>query len=156
MSNNSKNELIWRVVDRLRYMQVTNDLFDQAAADRLGVNRTDFRVLDVLQRQGPMTPSSLAEQNDLSRPAMTTVIDRLEKAGYARRAADPTDRRRVTIEITPLAVNRAMELYAPFAEASQAEFGRYTVKELETIARFLDSCIGINEVQLERVRPAGT
>jgi DNA-binding MarR family transcriptional regulator len=153
MSNSSKAELTSRVGDLLRATQITNDLFDQAAADRLGVNRTDFRVLDVLEREGPITPSRLAERNDLSRPAMTTVIDRLEKAGYARRGSDSADRRRVLVEITPLARRRALDIYAPFGEITEAEFGRYTTKELELIARFLGHCIELTEAQLERVRP---
>jgi DNA-binding MarR family transcriptional regulator len=140
------------VLDLLRAMQVTNDLFDQAAAERLGVNRTDFRVLDVLERQGPITPSRLAELNDLSRPAMTTVIDRLEKARYARRAADSSDRRRVLVEITPLARRRAMEIYAPLGETSQAALGRYTAKELEIISRFLHHSIELTNAGLGRIR----
>jgi DNA-binding MarR family transcriptional regulator len=150
MSNRSKDELIGDVTDRLRLMQVTTDLFDQSAAERLGVNRTDLRVLDVLERRGPMTPSRLAELNDLSRPAMTTVIDRLELAGYARRTVDPSDRRRILVEISPLARRRAMAIYAPLGEASRAGFARFTKEELDIVARFLARCIEVTEGQLER------
>jgi DNA-binding MarR family transcriptional regulator len=139
-------------MDRLRAMGATTDLFDQAAADRLGVNRTDLRVLDLLEWNGPTTPSRLAELNELSRPAMTTVVDRLEKAGYARRVADPTDRRRVLVEITPLARRRAMEIYGPIGEDSYSGFSGYTTKELEIISSFLDHSIALTETQLERLR----
>src|SRR5918999_5987914 len=93
MSNKSKEELIEEVRGRLRSMGMANDLFDAAASRRLGVNRTDLRVMDVLQRNGPMTISRLAEMNQLSRPAMTTVVDRLQKAGYARRRPHTEDPR---------------------------------------------------------------
>jgi DNA-binding MarR family transcriptional regulator len=152
LSNSTKIELTDQVLDRLRVMQVTTDLFDQAAAERLGVNRTDFRVLDVLERLGPLTPSRLAELNDLSRPAMTTVIDRLEKAGYARRAADASDRRRVLVEITPLASRRANEIYTPLGDVSRAELRRYTVNELEIVSRFLGHATELTERELQRVR----
>jgi DNA-binding MarR family transcriptional regulator len=153
MSNRSKDELIGEVMDRLRAMGATTDLFDQAAAERLGVNRTDLRVLDLLGRHGPTSPSRLAELNDLSRPAMTTVIDRLEKAGYARRVADSSDRRRVLVEITPLASRRAMEIYGPFAELSFTGFNGYTAKELEVISSFLAKSVELTEAQLEKIRP---
>jgi DNA-binding MarR family transcriptional regulator len=152
MSNRSKIELIEEIMGRLRDMGATNDLFDQAAAERLGVNRTDLRVLDMLERNGPMTPSRLAELNDLGRPAMTTVIDRLENARYARRVADPSDRRRVLVEITPLARRRAMEIFGPFAELSHDGFGGYTTKELELISSFLDRSIELTESHLTRIR----
>jgi DNA-binding MarR family transcriptional regulator len=140
-------------MDRLRAMGATTDRFDEAAAERLGVNRTDLRVLDMLEWNGPTTPSRLAELNDLSRPAMTTVVDRLEKAGYARRAVDPSDRRSVLVEITPLARKRAMEIYGPFGEISYAGFSGYKAKELEVISSFLDRSIELTEAQLDRVRP---
>jgi DNA-binding MarR family transcriptional regulator len=152
MSNRSKIELIWEVMSLLRAMGMTTDRFDQAAAERLGVNRTDFRVLDMLERNGPLPPSRLAELNDLSRPAMTTVIDRLEKARYARRVPDPSDRRRVLVEITPLARRRAMDIYRPIGEVSQQAFGDYTAEELEVIASFLARSIELTEEQLEGLR----
>jgi DNA-binding MarR family transcriptional regulator len=138
---------------RLRAMGMTTDRFDQAAAQRLGLNRTDLRVLDMLERNGPLPPSRLAELNDLGRPAMTTVIDRLEKARYARRVPDPSDRRSVLVEITPLARRRAMEVYGPLAELSYEGFGDFTAAELEVIARFLDRSIELTEAQIDRVRP---
>ncbi|MDQ3849290.1 MAG: MarR family transcriptional regulator [Actinomycetota bacterium] len=153
MSNRSKKELIEEITDRLRVMQVTTDLFDDAAAARLGVNRTDLRLLDVLERLGPLTPSRLAELNDLSRPAMTTAIDRLERAGYARRVPDLTDRRRLLVEIDPRARRRAMEIYGPFADCSQTEFARYTGQELDVIDRFLAHAIELTRAQLARIRP---
>jgi DNA-binding MarR family transcriptional regulator len=152
MSNRSKIELIQEVMNRLRAMGMTTDRFDQAAAERLGVNRTDLRVLDMLERNGPLPPSRLAELNDLGRPAMTAVIDRLEKARYARRVADKSDRRRVLVEITPLARRRAMEIYGPIGEVSFAGFGEFTAAELEVISRFLDRSIELTETQIQGLR----
>jgi DNA-binding MarR family transcriptional regulator len=152
MANKSKSELIWEISDRLREMQVAADLFDDAAAEALGVNRTDHRVLDVLDRQGPLPAGRLAELNHLSPPAMTTVIDRLEKAGYARRVPDPEDRRRVLVEVTPRMRRRAMEIYAPFAEISEREFGRYSVAELELISDLLARSTELSNRQLEKLR----
>ena len=137
-------------------MQVETDLFDDAAAERLGVNRTDLRVLDLLERLGPLTPSRLADLNHLSRPAMTAVIDRLERAGYARRAADSSDRRRFLVEVTPVARRRAMEIYGPLAERSQREFAGFTANELEIVSRFLERAIELTHEQLERIPADGS
>ncbi len=152
MANRLKIEVIREIGERMRVMQVATDLFDDAVAEQLGINRTDLRVLDVLERLGPLTPSRLAELNHLSRPAMTAVIDRLQRAGYARRIADPSDRRQLLVEITPGARRRAMEIYGPFVERSQRQFRGYTANELEAVSRFLEDAIGVTEAQLERIR----
>jgi DNA-binding MarR family transcriptional regulator len=151
MSNRSKAELIDAVRGRFRTIGVTNDLFDAAASRRLGVNRTDLRVMDFLQRNGPVPISRLADMNQLSRPAMTTVIDRLERAGYARRSRDPDDRRSVLVELTPLAQERAWEIYGPFVDLSTDQFSRYSAAELELFDRFLEHANAITERRLEEI-----
>jgi DNA-binding MarR family transcriptional regulator len=152
MSNRSKDELIWEITAALRAMQVAADLFDDASAELLGVNRTDHRALDILDQEGPMTAGLLAEKNHLSPAAMTTAIDRLEQKGYARRFADPDDRRRVLVEITPLARRRSMKIYGPLAEQSRKLASRYTASELEAIARFATDATAINAEELERLK----
>ena len=139
MSNNTKEDLIGRVIGRLREMELASDLLDDAAAARMGLNRTDHRAMDVLERESPITPSRLAELCGLSRGAVTTVIDRLERAGYARRTPDPEDRRSVLVEMTPEARERAMGIYGPIGERAFAAFQRFTVAELETVERFLQT-----------------
>jgi DNA-binding MarR family transcriptional regulator len=151
MSNKSKEELIAEVRGRLRSMGMANDLFDAAASRRLGVNRTDLRVMDHLQRNGPMTISRLADMNQLSRPAMTTVVDRLEKAGYATRRADPDDRRQVVVELTPKAQKQAWEIYGPFVDITEGEYRHYSADELATIERFLKQSTEITERHLEDI-----
>jgi DNA-binding MarR family transcriptional regulator len=151
MSNKSKEELIAEVRGRLRSMGMANDLFDAAASRRLGVNRTDLRVMDYLQRNGPMTISRLADMNQLSRPAMTTVVDRLEKAGYATRRADPDDRRQVVVELTPKAQKQAWEIYGPFVDITEGEYRHYSADELATIERFLKQSTEITERHLEDI-----
>ena len=59
-------------------------LFNQQLADRLGINATDYQILNLLDLFGPATPGDLAQLTDLSSGGMTVVIDRLEKAGYLR------------------------------------------------------------------------
>jgi DNA-binding MarR family transcriptional regulator len=57
---------------------------------KLGINRTDLRCLNIVDNQGPMTAGRLAELSGLTTAAVTTVLDRLERAGYARRVRNQT------------------------------------------------------------------
>ena len=97
---------------------MVNDIADQAVADYLGINRTDARCLDIIERLGGVTAGRLARESGLSTGAVTTVLDRLERAGYARRTSDPDDRRRVLVEMTPAAREANEELYRPLVEAA--------------------------------------
>jgi DNA-binding MarR family transcriptional regulator len=151
LSKHTREELIAQLADGIRAMQIESDLFDEAVCARLGVNRTDHRLLDVLEREGPMTAGRLAEINDLSPAATTVAIDRLERAGYARRRRDPDDRRRVVVEITPTARRRAETIYAPLAAASAHAFARYPVRDLEAVARFLTDATAITAEQRGRL-----
>src|SRR6185295_6821014 len=72
-------------------------LFQQAIADRLGLNTTDLMCLSFLSDTEPLTAGQLAEATGLTTGSVTVMIDRLEKAGYAQREKDPTDRRRVLV-----------------------------------------------------------
>src|SRR3954469_22481009 len=96
-----KRELFTELIDEVRTSQLATDRYDQAVADALGLNRTDMRCADVLDREGPVTAGRLAEATGLTSGAITTAIDRLERAGIARRRPDPGDRRRVLVEIEP-------------------------------------------------------
>ena len=67
--------------------------YHNTVAARLGLNPTDHRCLDLLHGQGEVTAGGLAEWTGLTTGAVTGMIDRLERAGFIRREAHPTDRR---------------------------------------------------------------
>ena len=48
-----------------------------------------MQLLHMLQLYGPSTPSRLAAWTRLSSGGVTVALDRLEKAGYLRREANP-------------------------------------------------------------------
>lgn len=52
------------------------------------------------------TPAQLAQECRVTRAGMTGRLDRLEAAGHITREADPQDRRRVIVRVTP--AGRAM------------------------------------------------
>src|SRR5437763_16142420 len=94
----------------VRANQRATDVVDDLICQLLGINRTDARCLDILDERGRMNAGDLAEASRLTTGAITAVIDRLERAGLARRVPDPADRRRVLVEPTPKAYQIAAEL----------------------------------------------
>jgi DNA-binding MarR family transcriptional regulator len=122
--------------DEFRAGQNATDMVDQAAADLLGVNRTDARCLDILDRLGRITAGRLAEESGLTTGAVTAMIDRLERAGHVRRVRDEEDRRRVLVEVTPRTRKMAEKLYEPLS-ARWAEVSKeFTNEQLEFLLEF--------------------
>jgi DNA-binding MarR family transcriptional regulator len=57
--------------------------------------------LNIVESRGGLTAGELATAAGLTTGAITGVIDRLERAGYARRVRDSRDRRKISLEVTP-------------------------------------------------------
>ena len=113
-----KSELIAELFSAVRANQLATDKMDDAAARGMGVNRTDARALDIVERLGPVTAGRLSIDAGLTSGAVTAVIDRLVDKGYVRRVPDPTDRRRVLIEKTAKLDEVSKRFYGPLAERS--------------------------------------
>jgi DNA-binding MarR family transcriptional regulator len=139
------------LIDEVRRSQSATDRFDQAVADALGLNRTDMRCLDVLEREGSVTAGRLAEETGLTSGAMTTALDRLERVGYIRRVRDVGDRRRVLVEVTPQALTDAGRFYSEHAALSERLYHRYSEKQLELLLQFVREGREFNEGHAARV-----
>ena len=128
-------------------------LFHQAIANLAGVSVTDLKCLDYVDRVGDVTAGDLARLTGLTTGAITAAIDRLEKAGLARRERSETDRRKVFIR---LCESPAMARIAPFYDALGRESAqmitRYSVRELETIKDFCERCIEMMRRQTEAIQ----
>ena len=150
MSKNSRSELILELVAAVRASQTATEMLDAAIADYLGIHDTDFRCLDILDQDGPMTAGRLAQRARLSPAAMTTLLDRLERKGLARRARDDADRRRVLVEVTPKLREMSVELYGTPEQAS-AGLNAYTDEELELLTSFMRAGVEFQEEKMRRL-----
>lgn len=125
-----------------------------AVANQLGLPLTDVQCIGLIA-EGPATPTLLAARLGLTTGATTKVLDRLERGGYAQRAADPADRRRVTVTATPEGLARLAVPYAPIAEAFAHVFDTYTDDELATVLRFMRESSAVADTQIDRIRRTG-
>jgi DNA-binding MarR family transcriptional regulator len=121
----------------LRGWQTDQDIFDEAAATYAGLNRTDTRVIDIVERAGRITAGELGAQARLTSGAVTAVVDRLEKAGLVRRVRDTVDRRRVMVEITPQVGVLMGPVFGPVAEEAYRNMREYSDEEFELLIEFL-------------------
>jgi DNA-binding MarR family transcriptional regulator len=153
MQGKSKDELIGDVITSYRIATNRDVAFDKLAAARLGVSVTDLHCLNVVESREGVTAGELATQSGLTTGAVTAVIDRLERAGFARRVRDERDRRKVIVEVTPAFYERAAEIWGPVAAEWQRDLAdRFTAAELATIADFLRRVDALGARHAERVR----
>lgn len=137
MSRRIRDELEVAGFEEIRGWQTDQDMFDQAVADYAGLNRTDTRCIDLLERHGPMTAGQLATEARLTTGAITAVVDRLERLGLARRTRDTVDRRRVLVEATPLIGQWLRPIFEPFVTQGHTFLEEYSDEELSVLLRFL-------------------
>lgn len=152
-SNSHKSALGDRLGDLVRESQRGTDITDDLLCQLLGINRSDARCLDILDQRGRMTAGALAQESGLSTGAITAVIDHLEKAGYAQRVPDPSDRRRVMVELTDKARQAGYDLMAgPMMEAGEALIRDYSERDLELMIDFMERAAEIRENHIAWLR----
>jgi DNA-binding MarR family transcriptional regulator len=112
-------------------------LFHASVASLLDLHPTDYKVLGILERSGPLSAGEIARRSGLASASVTNLIDRLEAKRFVRRVADPTDRRRVLVEAIPDRLTGAGALFASTRRSLARLFDRYSEGELAVIADFL-------------------
>lgn len=138
-----------------RELSAATIMFHAAIAERLGLSTTDHKALDLIHRHAPLHAGQLAKHTGLTTAAITGVVDRLEKAGYVKREADPNDRRRVVINPVPDRAEEIQHLFAPLSEAITALSSTYSDAELEIIYDFVTKAVEILHQQTRRLRDQG-
>ena len=74
-----------------------------AATEGFGITLEQFHVLRHI-RKGYRSVSELAEKKQISRPAVSQAVEVLVEKGLVTRTQESGDRRCVSLELTPLAV----------------------------------------------------
>jgi DNA-binding MarR family transcriptional regulator len=136
VANKTRAQLEAEAVEAMRGWQTDQDLFDDAAAIYAGLNRTDTRAIDILDRLGPMTAGRLASEARLTSGAVTALVDRLEAAALVRRTRDTADRRRVMIEITPKVAELMAPVFGPVADEGYRQIKEYSDEDVAKMLEF--------------------
>jgi DNA-binding MarR family transcriptional regulator len=149
-----REEIIQAIIEKRREMSTETIMFHQAVADELGLHITDHKCLDLIRYYGAMPAGGLAELTGLTTGAVTGIIDRLEKAGYVRRANDPKDRRRTIVEPTR---NKKLErkiemIFTPFHERMHKLLTSYSDSELAFLLDVLTKSLDQSHQELMKLR----
>lgn len=138
MSNEATTASVAEIVANLQTFNARLLVHSLQAAEALSLIPTDLVCMCLLQLFGPTTPGRLAEATGLSTGALTGVVDRLERAGYATRAQDPHDRRRVIVAPDLKRFGRDIQRHMPTRAPADLQFLRgYSPAQLRAVRRFV-------------------
>ena len=125
--------------------------FHQVTATKNGLSITDSKTISILIQEGPKTAGELAKRLSLTTGAVTSVMDRLEKAGFIKRVSDPDDRRKVIVEINQSKLKKLGKPYESVSVAFHKLVANYSIKELKFLVGFYKSSIEITRAEIEKL-----
>jgi DNA-binding MarR family transcriptional regulator len=127
-------------------------VFRYAIAERLGLTVSDLECLDYLGDVGSATAGQVAERTNLTTGAVTSMLRRLQQAGYVTAERDPADRRRVIVTLRPERIAELERPYERFAEQAGQLIEGYRVEEVMLLVRHHDRMQAMYLAELDRLR----
>ncbi len=96
-----------------------------------------FRVMFTIWVSGPLEPRRIAYLAGISRAAVSSVLNTLERDGLVERARDQADRRLVTVRLTPEGLRRLQAAYRRQNRREQELLAPLGPAELATFTKLL-------------------
>ncbi len=149
-----KDQRLQALLQAIRNYDTETSMLHQTVADRVGLSLTCLECIDFLARFGPMPAGRLAELTGLTTGAITGVIDRLEKAGFARRFSDAKDRRLTIIELVwnDETERNLTEIFIPLSKKLESLAAAYSEDELALLVEFISKAAEISQAESVRLR----
>ncbi|MGA4727330.1 MarR family winged helix-turn-helix transcriptional regulator [Micromonospora taraxaci] len=147
------------IADLMRAGRETSRLsmvFRYAIAERLGLTVSDLECLDYLADAGSATAGQVAERTNLTTGAVTSMLRRLQQAGYVTAERDPADRRRVIVTLRPERIAEVKRPYESFAERAERLIEGYSVEEVTLLVRHNERLQAMYLAELDRLRGGDT
>ncbi len=132
-----RRRLTASIKQSLRALSIQLSLLNHQVGAHAGLNDVDLDCLDLISRQGPLSPSTLAQRSGLHPATVTGILDRLERGGWVARERDPSDRRAVVVRARRDRNAELVRLYSGMNSSMNEICAGYGDAELEVLADFL-------------------
>ncbi len=151
MKVNDKDMGIYNLMTATRRLTRSSLMLQYAIAEKMNLNPSDAECIDFLMEMGPSTAGDLAKVTRLTTGAITSVIDRLEKAGFVKRQNDPNDRRKVVISLIPKKHEKGNLYYAAMAKDVYELFSSYSATRLKSLKQHSEALTAIFQKHAEEI-----
>lgn len=101
-----------------------------------GLGMQQYALLNLFQDQAPISMSEAAERLNLSKPAITHLVDRLEEMRCLKRVPHPSDRRVYLLEIQTKGKNIVEKIQTDIIRFLEARLREFSVPERKIIVDF--------------------
>jgi DNA-binding MarR family transcriptional regulator len=136
----ARRRRVAEVKQGLRELRTELAILNHRVSTRSQIKDGDLDCLDIISRDGPISPSTLARRAGVHVATMTGILDRLEREGWIVRDRDQRDRRAVLVRGLPGRQRGLIRLYDGMNTALDGILGGYTDDQLDLIAGFLRRC----------------
>ncbi len=128
--------------------QIAGRIFTQKLKDyNIEINPAQGRIMFVLWRNEGISINELAEKTSLGKSTLTSMLDRLEAAGFIKRVSSRKDRRKIIIERTEkdrsfqnlyIQVSQDMTklFYSAFSKDEIDEFENYLKRIFNNLVKY--------------------
>ena len=120
---------------RMGIVRTARRLRQEAAAEASGLTPTSTAALATIERHGPLTPSELAELEQVKRPTVTRTLGCLDREGLIERTPDPADGRSTLISVNAAGRERLRRLRGRKNAYLARRMKDLTDEEVETLER---------------------
>ena len=145
------DSVITDVLRAARDLHSSSEALFDAVAERYGINRTDLRCLEIIEREGPLSPRQLGVLSNFSPAAVTKILDRLEAADYVIRRPSRTDRRAQSVEVAASYNEWRQVIWQPVVTEVTAALGSLPEVELRSLAATLHQLAEVNRGQAQNL-----
>ena len=113
--------------------QITNRIFNQMLKD-YGIeelNSGQGRILFALWQEDNIPIRALSIKTQLTKSSLTTMLDRLESAGYLKRERDENDRRQFIVKLSEKSKNLQIKYVDVSKKMTELFYGTLTEEEID-------------------------
>lgn len=121
---------------------------------RLDLTLPQYTLLHQLVLSGRISMSEIGSRLGITKPAVTNLVDRLEKKSYLKRAPHPEDRRSLLLEILPKGKKVISEMQEHSLEILLKAYDQFSGKEHRIIGRFYEAMSDVLDHFLTRGKHA--
>ena len=115
---------------------------DRRVVATFGITQAVATTLAVIDGAGePLTPTQISERLLVASASTTAILDQLERRGWAKRIANPTDRRSSLVEITEDGQAVADQFLAGTRTVERDALDRLSTTERLQLLRLLDKIL---------------
>jgi DNA-binding MarR family transcriptional regulator len=115
---------------------------DELNAAGVKITLVQAGILFLLKDRDRRAMSELGQHLSLDKSTITGLIDRLEKAGFVRRKANPKDRRMSLIQITRVGVREAGKAGTIINRINDEIKADFSTTEIKAFKKILNSFVG--------------